>query len=60
MADEWDPAAARRKLRAQPDALVCDELLDQDVFGGVGNIIKSGRCASWTTPPPRSTTGARR
>lgn len=41
MADEWDPAAARRKLRARPDALVCDALLDQDVFAGVGNIIKN-------------------
>ena len=41
MADEWDPALARRKLRAMPDALVCDALLDQDVFAGVGNIIKN-------------------
>ena len=31
MADERDPAAARRKLGARPDALVCDALLDQDV-----------------------------
>jgi endonuclease-8 len=41
MADAWDPAAARRKLRAMPEALVCDALLDQDVFAGVGNIIKN-------------------
>jgi endonuclease-8 len=41
MNDAWDPAAARRKLRAMPDALVCDALLDQDVFAGVGNIIKN-------------------
>ena len=41
MADAWDPAAARRKLRAQPDALVADALLDQDGFAGVGNIIKN-------------------
>ena len=58
MADEWDPAAARRKLRARPDALVCVALLDQDVFAGVGNIIKNERCASWTTPPTASPTGA--
>ena len=41
MSDAWDPAAARRKLRAMPDALVCDALLDQNVFAGVGNIIKN-------------------
>lgn len=41
MADAWDPKAARRKLKATPDVLVCDALLDQDVFAGVGNIIKN-------------------
>jgi endonuclease-8 len=41
LADGWDPRAARRKLRAMPGALVCDALLDQDVFAGVGNIIKN-------------------
>ncbi len=41
MSEEWDPAAARRKLRAMPDVPVCDALLDQQVFSGVGNIIKN-------------------
>jgi endonuclease-8 len=41
MADTWDAAAARRKLRAMPEALACDALLDQNVFAGVGNIIKN-------------------
>jgi endonuclease-8 len=41
MAPEWDPALARRKMRAMPDALACDALLDQSVFSGVGNIIKN-------------------
>jgi endonuclease VIII len=41
MSDAWDPAAARRKLRAMPTTLVCDALLDQTVFAGVGNIIKN-------------------
>ena len=41
MSDTWDPALARRKLRAMPDTLVCDALLDQNVFAGVGNIIKN-------------------
>jgi endonuclease-8 len=41
MAPEWDPALARKKLRAMPDSLACDALLDQSVFSGVGNIIKN-------------------
>jgi endonuclease-8 len=41
LSDRWDPAAARRKLRAMPETLVCDALLDQNVFAGVGNIIKN-------------------
>jgi endonuclease-8 len=41
MAPEWKPRAAHRKLRAMPDALACDVLLDQDVFAGCGNIIKN-------------------
>ena len=41
MADGWDPAAARRKLRARPDLLATDALLEQDIFAGVGNIIKN-------------------
>jgi endonuclease-8 len=41
MNDDWDPKAARKKLKAQPDELACDALLDQDIFAGVGNIIKN-------------------
>ena len=41
MSEHWDPALARERLRAQPDTLVCDALLDQDLFAGVGNIIKN-------------------
>ncbi|RYX88433.1 MAG: endonuclease [Comamonadaceae bacterium] len=41
MADEWDAALARKTLRAQPQTLVCDALLDQELFAGVGNIIKN-------------------
>ncbi|MHC9085713.1 DNA-formamidopyrimidine glycosylase family protein [Luteimonas sp. RIT-PG2_3] len=41
MDSSWDPALARRKLKAKPDMLVCDALLDQDIFAGVGNIIKN-------------------
>jgi len=41
MSDAWNPALARRKLKAMPETLVCDALLDQNVFAGVGNIIKN-------------------
>jgi endonuclease VIII len=41
MSDQWDPALARKKLRAQPQAFVCDALLNQSIFAGVGNIIKN-------------------
>jgi endonuclease-8 len=41
MSDDWNPRAARRKLKAMPDTIVADALLDQDVFAGVGNIIKN-------------------
>ena len=41
MNGNWDAAKARRKLRAIPKTLVCDALLDQTIFAGVGNIIKN-------------------
>jgi endonuclease-8 len=41
MSETWSPAKALKKLRAQPDMLVCDALLNQDIFAGVGNIIKN-------------------
>lgn len=41
MNDDWDESAARRKLKAMPEVLVVDALLDQNIFAGVGNIIKN-------------------
>jgi len=41
MNDAWNPAKARKKLKAIPDALVADALLNQEIFSGVGNIIKN-------------------
>ncbi|MEJ6022187.1 DNA-formamidopyrimidine glycosylase family protein [Ramlibacter sp. PS4R-6] len=41
MSEAWDPKLALSRLRAHPDTLACDALLDQDVFAGVGNIIKN-------------------
>ena len=39
--DNFDMRKARKKLKAMPEAMVCDALLDQQVFTGVGNIIKN-------------------
>jgi endonuclease VIII len=41
MSPTWDAGNARKKLRAMPDSFVCDALLDQNIFAGVGNIIKN-------------------
>ncbi|MEA5126303.1 DNA-formamidopyrimidine glycosylase family protein [Xanthomonas floridensis] len=41
MNPHWDAAQARRKLRAAPAMLAADALLNQDIFAGVGNIIKN-------------------
>jgi len=41
LSDQWDPSKARKSLRKLPDAMVCDALLNQDIFAGVGNIIKN-------------------
>jgi endonuclease-8 len=41
MNDSWNARKARKKLKAIPDALACDALLNQDIFAGVGNIIKN-------------------
>ena len=41
MSEAWDPAKAKRKLKENPQMMVCDALLDQQIFSGVGNIIKN-------------------
>lgn len=41
MNDEWNSAAALKKLSDNKQELICDVLLDQDIFSGVGNIIKN-------------------
>mgnify|MGYP006193759997 CR=1 FL=1 len=41
MSDVWDPEAARLKLINHPNMMVCDALLNQDIFAGSGNIIKN-------------------
>jgi endonuclease-8 len=41
MSDEWDERRVMRLVAKQTDSMVCDVLLDQDVFAGSGNIIKN-------------------
>lgn len=41
MSDQWDPKKAKSKLETAPEKLICDALLEQDTFAGVGNIIKN-------------------
>ena len=41
MNEDWSSAKAKMKLKAMPQTLVCDALLDQNIFAGVGNIIKN-------------------
>jgi len=41
MSEDWDPAAAKKKLKAIPGTMICDALLDQHIFSGAGNIIKN-------------------
>jgi endonuclease-8 len=41
MADEWNAAAALKKIQALETPKVCDVLLDQEIFSGSGNIIKN-------------------
>jgi endonuclease-8 len=41
MNDAWSAAKAKKKLLQKPQMLVCDALLDQTIFSGVGNIMKN-------------------
>jgi len=41
MNPDWNGDKAIETLRAKPQMLACDALLDQQIFAGVGNIIKN-------------------
>jgi endonuclease-8 len=38
---KWDPEKAKRSLEKIPNQMICDVILDQNIFSGVGNIIKN-------------------
>jgi endonuclease-8 len=41
MNENWSALIAKRKLKAKNEMMICDALLDQEIFAGVGNIIKN-------------------
>ena len=41
MSEDWNPKKAKTQLKEIPKKLICDTLLEQDIFSGVGNIIKN-------------------
>jgi endonuclease VIII len=41
MSEDWNARKAKKKLGSIPDKMICDTLLEQDIFSGVGNIIKN-------------------
>jgi endonuclease-8 len=41
LSSKWDPGQALEHLRRRSDEEIADVLLDQEVFAGVGNIIKN-------------------
>jgi endonuclease-8 len=53
MSVEWDEMLALRKMKEFPKEEIADLLLDQDIFAGVGNIIKNEVLFLTRTNPKR-------
>ncbi|XGC80670.1 DNA-formamidopyrimidine glycosylase family protein [Bdellovibrio bacteriovorus] len=41
MSPEWDGKKALKNVQEKQDAQICDVLMDQDIFAGLGNIMKN-------------------
>lgn len=41
MSPDWNEKAVRKKAAEKPGRMVCDVLMDQTVFAGLGNIMKN-------------------
>ena len=41
MNENWNPKKAKTSVDKMEDKMICDVVLDQDIFSGVGNIIKN-------------------
>ena len=53
MSRSWDAAQAYLKIRKTPNEQIADVLLDQEIFSGVGNIIKNEVLSLVHTHPER-------
>lgn len=41
LSKKWSDEKALEKLKANDERMICDNLMDQNIFSGVGNIIKN-------------------
>ncbi|MBO6183534.1 MAG: endonuclease [Chryseobacterium sp.] len=41
MSNDWNPEKTEKVLKENPKMIICDALMNQDIFSGVGNIIKN-------------------
>lgn len=41
MSKKWTDKKAIEKMQQHPEMMICDALMNQDIFAGVGNIIKN-------------------
>lgn len=41
MSQDWNPRQALKSLKQQPSGMLCDLLMDQSIFSGLGNIMKN-------------------
>lgn len=53
MSSKWDPAGAYKRIKAQPEEEIADVLLDQEIFAGVGNMIKNEVLSRMKVAPQR-------
>ena len=56
MAKKWNTRGVRKKLKNVPGAMIVDALMDQEIFPGLGNIIKN-EVLYRTKIHPRNVTG---
>jgi endonuclease VIII len=41
MSDHWNPKKAAKSIKLKKEEMICDIILDQEIFAGAGNIIKN-------------------
>lgn len=41
MSDQWNSAKALKAVNDKPKRMICDVLMDQEIFAGSGNIVKN-------------------